>query len=65
MGRFHAHEAAVDEGQRSFLNYIGDRSDVTDGEGHTANVGGNYKNYYRNGQTGTRSLPARPYESAV
>ena len=43
---------ADDERQRGFVNYLGDRTDVTNGEGTSYNVQGGSKNYYQNGQTG-------------
>ena len=53
MSNFHNHEAAMDNVQHHFVNYLSNSTDVTDGAGHTANVGSGYSHYYKNGQTGT------------
>jgi hypothetical protein len=53
MGRNNSHVAAGNEQQSAFINYIGDRTNVSDDNGHTDNVGSGYNNYYRNDRTGT------------
>ena len=53
MGAYWGRVNADNERQRGFINYIGDRTDVTDGSGASANVQGGSKHYYKNGQTGT------------
>ena len=52
MGSYENHRAAVDNSNRGFINYLGNRTDVTDGTGHTANVASGYSHYYK-GQDGT------------
>ena len=53
MGAYWGHVNADNERQRGFINYLGDRTDVTDGSGTSYNVQGGSKHYYHNGQTGT------------
>ncbi len=53
MGAYWGHVNADNERQRGFINYLGDRADVTDGSGKSYNVQGGSKHYYQNGQTGT------------
>lgn len=53
MGNYWNHVNAGNERQRGFVNYIGDRTDVTDGAGSSANVASGSKHYYRNARTGT------------
>ncbi len=52
MGAYWGHVQADGERQRGFIDYLGDRTDVTDGAGTGLNVPGGSKHYYRNGQTG-------------
>ncbi|MGI4789188.1 MAG: hypothetical protein ACRYFS_10105 [Janthinobacterium lividum] len=53
MGAYWGHVSADNERQRGFVNYMGDRTDVTDGSGATVNVQSGSRHYYKNGQTGT------------
>ena len=52
MSNFHNHEAAMDNIQHGFINYIGNRTDVTNGAGQTYNVGSGSSHYYQ-GTNGT------------
>ena len=53
MGAYWGHVNAQNEQQRGFVNWMGDRTDVTNGAGETTNVQGGSSHYYQNGQTGT------------
>ncbi len=53
MGAYWNHVNADNEQQRGIINYVGDRTDVTEGSGATVNVQGGSKHYYKNDQTGT------------
>ena len=52
MGAYWNHVEAGDEQQRGFVNYLGDRADVTGADGVTHNVQSGSKHYYQ-GQNGT------------
>ncbi len=52
MGAYWGHVNAGNERQRGFVNYIGGRTDVTDGSGTSYNVQGGSQHYYKNSQTG-------------
>ena len=55
MGRYNSsnsHVAAGNAQQSAFVNWLGDRTDVTDSSGNTYNVGSGHSHYYK-GQDGT------------
>ncbi len=52
MGAYWGHVSADNERQRGFVNYMGDRTDVSDGSGGTTNAQSGSSHYYRDEQNG-------------
>lgn len=53
MDSYWARDRASDENQRHFINYIADKTDVTDNAGFAAKVTTGSNHYYRSTRTGT------------